>query len=168
MIKSRLKNIKLLAMDFDGVHTDGYVYVGQNGDEFVKCSRKDSLGLNMLMRANVALVVISKEKSSVVKERCKKLGVECFSGVENARSKAEILQSLMDREGFTQEQVAFIGDDINDIDALMLAGISITPADGHKSVREIVDLTLSKNGGDHALRELSELILDAKKETLKF
>ncbi len=157
-----LEDIQVLAMDFDGVHTDGFVYMTEGGQESVRCSRKDSLGLNMLKRAGVKLFVISKENNPVVLARCKKLDIECYQGITDAKGKKEILVSLAEREGVPQSQVAFIGDDVNDIEAIEYAGVGITLADGHAEVKKVADIVLTRNGGEHALRELCERILDAK------
>ncbi len=149
-------------MDFDGVHTDGFVYVDQDGRETVRCSRRDSLGLNILKKAGVKLFVISKEENQVVLARCKKLDIECYYGVDNSVGKSQILKSLAEREGIHSEQILFIGDDVNDIEAMHFAGVSVTVADGHDLVQKEADLMLTRKGGEHALRELCDLILSAK------
>lgn len=161
-IKQKLKNIILLAMDFDGVHTDGFVYVSQNGMEAVRCSRRDSLGLNMLKQIGVKLFVISKEPNPVVTSRCKKLDIECYQNVSDSLGKQKLLISLMEREKVLRSEVVFIGDDINDIDAIKYAGVGVTVADGHVEIQKHADIVLTRKGGDHAIRELCELILEAK------
>lgn len=150
-------------MDFDGVHTDGFVYVDEHGNESVRCSRRDSLGLEMLKEAGVRLFVISKESNPVVASRCKKIGVGCFQGVADSVGKQELLKELVEREGVPCEQVAFIGDDVNDLGALEFAGVAVTVADGHEKVKSVADVVLSRKGGEHALRELCDLILSAKR-----
>lgn len=157
-----LASIKLLAMDFDGVHTDGFVYVDENGCETVRCSRKDGLGLEMLKKSGIKLVVISKEKNSVVATRCNKLNIEYYQGVDNSLGKKGILTSLIEREGVSIESVMYIGDDINDLDAILYAGIAITVADGHEQIKKNADIILKSKGGEHAIREIAEMILVAK------
>lgn len=156
------KNLSMLVMDFDGIHTDGFVYVDQNGLESVRCSRRDGLGLNILKRAGVKLFVISTEKNPVVLARCNKLDIECFQGIKDSVGKRDILEPLIKREKIPVSQVAFIGDDVNDIEAIKYAGIGITVADGHEEVKKVVDIVLTRNGGEHAIRELCDLILEAK------
>jgi YrbI family 3-deoxy-D-manno-octulosonate 8-phosphate phosphatase len=112
---SILKDVRILAMDFDGVHTDGFVYTNEDGVEFVRCSRRDSLGLELLKQQGIKLCVISKEKNPVVLARCNKLQVECYQGVHNSSNKKEILKEFAEREGVEQKDVRFIGDDVNDI-----------------------------------------------------
>ncbi len=161
-INAILSKICLVVMDFDGVHTDGFVYLDQDGHEIVRCSRRDSLGLNMLMRHGIKLCVISKEKNPVVRARCEKLGIDYFQGVTDADGKAEILAALCVKEDISPAQTLFIGDDINDIEAMRFAGVSVTVADGHDLVQKEADLMLTRKGGEHALRELCDLILSAK------
>lgn len=158
----RLRKISLFAMDFDGVHTDGFVYVDEVGNETVRCSRRDSLGLSLLQKRGIKLCVISKEKNPVVAVRCKKLNIEYYQSVEDAIGKQQILEELMRREGLVAEQLLFLGDDVNDIDALTYAGVGVTVQDGHEAVKSVADLTLSRKGGEHAVRELCDLILEAK------
>lgn len=157
-----LKEVDLIAMDFDGIHTNGFVYVDQDGNETVRCSRRDSLGLNMLVKHGVQLVVISKETNPVVKARCEKLGIPYVQSVGNARGKAEVLTQWCSEQNISLQRTLFVGDDVNDIEAMRLSGVSVTVADGHEEVKKIADITLTRNGGDHALRELCDLILSVK------
>jgi len=150
--------IKLLALDFDGTLTDGFVYTDQEGREFVRCSRRDSLGINALKRLGIIVVVISTETNSVVDVRCKKLGIESFSGISGER-KLFVLARYMEKNRIGQIQVAYMGDDINDIGCLEFAGIAITVADGHELCKDYADYITKKTGGNHAVREVCDLIL---------
>ena len=167
-LKEKLKKIKLLAMDFDGVMTDGTVYIDQDGIETVRCSRKDGLGIEMLKRAGILACVISKETNPVVTARCDKLKIKCWQKVENGESKAEILERIMAEQGLTKEEVAYMGDDLNDMAPLQAAGIAFTVADGHPLVKKISDYITRAKGGGHAVREICELILEARGTDLKF
>lgn len=159
---SKLKKIKLIASDFDGVFTDGTVFTDQSGIESVQCSRKDGLGIELLKRHGLSLHVISKERNPVVTARCNKLKITCDQAVEKSEGKVEILRRIMHDLNLQREQVAYIGDDLNDIPALKEAGIAITVADGHPAVIKIVDYVTKAFGGKHAIREIVELILTAK------
>jgi YrbI family 3-deoxy-D-manno-octulosonate 8-phosphate phosphatase len=108
------------------------------------------------------LAVISKERNPVVLTRCKKLDVECYQGVEDSLGKRDILEALVQRENVPISQVAFIGDDVNDIETIQYAGIGITVADGHNDIKKVADLILTRKGGDHALRELCDLIIETR------
>lgn len=155
-------NVLMLATDFDGVHTDGYVYVDQSGMEMVRCSRRDSLGLEMLAKAGVECCVISKEKNPVVARRCEKLGITCYQGVETGDGKREILRRIMAERELRPAQVAYMGDDLNDLAAFELAGIRVTVADGHEQLKKCASYVARARGGEHALREVADLIIDAK------
>lgn len=163
-----LCTVSMLVMDFDGIHTDGFVYVDENGCETVRCSRRDGLGLEILKNNGIKLCVISKEKNPVVSARCKKLDIEYYQGVDNSLGKKDILESLVMREGFPIESVMYMGDDINDHDAMVYAGIAVTVADGHEQIKNIADIILKSKGGEHAIREIAEMILVAKGIPLDF
>lgn len=158
-LPTRLRQLKLVAFDFDGVFTDGKVVVDQYGNESVVCSRKDTLRFPELRKRGVDLVVISKEQNSVVTQRCEKMKVKCWQGVDD---KLTAFKQLLEAQGLSQEQVAFMGDDINDLACLEFAGIAFTVADGHEQCQAASDYVTSRKGGDHAVREVCDLILESK------
>lgn len=167
-LKDKLKNIKLLAMDFDGVMTDGHVFVNDTGEEFVRCSRKDGMGIEMLKRAGVEVVVISREENKSVSARCGKLKIACHQAVMRTEGKADILKRIAGEKNFSPNEIAFIGDDLNDIAALKFAATAITVADAHPRVRAIADYITNARGGKHAVREVCEFILTAKGMELEY
>ncbi len=162
----KFRKIKLLAMDFDGVMTDGFVYVDQNGKEMVRCSRKDGFGIGMLKKAGVDVCVISKEKNSVVAARCKKLDISYYQNISDGKGKLDVLKRVAAELKISFREIAFIGDDLNDLMVLKYAGVAITVNDGHPAVRKIADYITVNKGGNHAVREVCELILKAKKISL--
>ncbi|MDP3954713.1 MAG: HAD hydrolase family protein [bacterium] len=157
-----LLNIKLLVLDFDGIMTNGKVRVDQNGIESVECSRKDGLGIDLLKKYGISVCVISKETNPVVSKRCAKLKIPCVQAIENSDGKLEILSRIMKEMSLKPDEVAFMGDDLNDIDALKNAGVSFTVSDGHPEVKKICNYITRAGGGQHAVREVAELILKAK------
>lgn len=159
--QSKWANIKLLALDFDGTLTDGFVYTDQYGNESVRCSRRDSLGINALKQLGVDVIVISTETNPVVAVRCKKLGIKCFSGVPGNK-KIDVLKKYMKENGILRPQVAYMGDDLNDIGCLKFAGVAVTVADGHERCKYHVDYVTKKTGGNHAVREVCDLIIFKK------
>lgn len=162
-LKKNLKNIKLLALDFDGTLTlGGYVIFDQNSVESVICSRRDSLGIDMVKKAGVEVVVISKETNPVVEARCKKMNIKCWYGVSTGQNKIEILQSYIKEKGLNQAQVCYGGDDINDIPGIRWAGFGFTPADGHPQCKKAALYTTKTKAGEGAVREVCELILEAQ------
>ena len=158
----RASRIRMVFSDFDGVFTDAMVYTDQNGVESVRCSRRDTLGMNMLKRAGIDIHVISKETNPVVAARCKKMGVAYDQAVESGEGKAEIMERVARDAGLKLSQVAFIGDDVNDIPALKIAGLAVTVVDGHYLNKEVAHFVTKARGGEHAIRELCEYILTAQ------
>lgn len=158
-LSTRLRQLKLIAFDFDGIFTDGKVIISEDGRESVVCSRKDTLRFPELRKLGIDLAVISKERNLVVARRCEKMGVECLQGVDD---KLTALRQLLETKGLSSEQAAFVGDDINDLTCLEFAGIAFTVADGHDKCKAAADYVTSKIGGDHAVREICELILELK------
>ncbi|PIQ69009.1 MAG: 3-deoxy-D-manno-octulosonate 8-phosphate phosphatase [Candidatus Taylorbacteria bacterium CG11_big_fil_rev_8_21_14_0_20_46_11] len=171
MIKSleeKLQKIRLVVTDFDGIHTDGKVLVSQDGIEIVMCSRKDGLGIAMLKKAGIEVHVISKERNSVVSARCKKMNIPCDQGVHDSDGKLEILKRITGEKNLVPTQVLYMGDDVNDRAPLEFAGVAVTVADGHPSLMEICDYVTTRNGGDHAVREVAEQILRAQGVPISF
>lgn len=161
-LKKRLGKIKMLACDFDGVFTDGKVMVSQDGNESVLCSRKDSMGILLLKKSGVDVVVISYEGNPVVTKRCEKMDIRCYQKVQSGEGKVDILKRVITEKRLSPEQVVFVGDDINDIPALKYVGVAMTVSDGHPSVKNLVDFITVARGGDHAIREIAQKILEAQ------
>lgn len=160
-LSTRLRQLKLVAFDFDGVFTDGKVIVDQDGRESVVCSRKDTLQFPELRKRGVDLVVISKERNPVVAQRCEKMKMECLQGVDD---KLAAFERLLLSNGLTPDQAAFVGDDINDLECLKFAGLAFTVADGRAECKAVADYVTSRRGGDHAVREVCDLIIDCLKQ----
>lgn len=159
-LTEKLKKIKLLVLDFDGVMTDNRVLVSEDGKESVFCNRGDGLGIDMLKKKGIEVIVISKERNKVVKARCKKLKIKCFNGIDN---KKQTLLRKFKKRRLKKENVCFVGNDINDIECLEAAGFKAAINESHKSVLKIADYVTKKTGGKGAVREIAELILGSKK-----
>ena len=158
----RLAGVQLLALDFDGILTDGFVYFDQAGGESVRCSRRDSLGTNMLQVAGLLVVVISKETNPVVGTRCKKMGVDYYQGVDTGEQKLDVLERCLCDHKILLSDTVYMGDDINDLPCLSRVSVAVTVADGHNRCKEVAHYVTSRKGGDHAVREICDLILKAK------
>lgn len=148
--------VEALVMDFDGVFTDNRVLVLQDGSEGVLCSRSDGWGVARLREQGIAMVVISTETNPVVEARCRKLGIECVTGVDD---KLSVMQEWLQKRGIPAENVVYIGNDVNDLSCMQVVGCAVAPADAHPQVLESADMVLEAKGGQGALRELSEIVL---------
>lgn len=149
-------DIRMLVLDFDGVLTDNRVLVLEDGSEAVACSRSDGMGLEMLRERGIKIVVLSKETNPVVSARCKKLKITCHQGIER---KTPMFEDLVIQNGANFDQVVYVGNDINDLECMRLAGFGVAVADAHPNVLRAADWILTKPGGLGAVRELSDLII---------
>lgn len=146
----------LLVFDFDGVLTDNRVLVLQDGSEAVTCNRADGMGFEMLRHAGIRSVVMSTEINSVVSRRCEKLRVECLQGI---RDKRVALEEFCQKNRINVASVWYVGNDLNDLQAMKFAGRAICPADAHPAVRSASHTTLPVAGGDGIVRAIAEGVL---------
>lgn len=147
--------IRLIVFDFDGVFTDNRVLVLQDGTEGVLCCRADGFGLEAVRKLGIELLVLSKEQNPVVGARCLKLKLRCIQGCDN---KAERLRAEADLLGIPLAQVAYVGNDINDIECLELVGLPVCVADAYPEVKDISLMITSTPGGHGAVRECCDYI----------
>jgi YrbI family 3-deoxy-D-manno-octulosonate 8-phosphate phosphatase len=146
----------LVVFDFDGVMTDNRVFVLQDGTEGVLCNRADGLGLEMLRRAGLPVLVLSREANPVVQARCAKLGIPYLQGVGD---KWGALRTYVAQHGYVAADVVFVGNDVNDLVCLANVGFSVAVADADERVRAAAKFVLRGRGGYGAVRELCELLL---------
>jgi N-acylneuraminate cytidylyltransferase len=151
-----LGDVRLLALDFDGVLTDDRVWTAPDGTEMVAANRSDGMGVGLARGHGVEVVVISREANPVVQARCRKLGVECRNGVLD---KAPLLRQMVDERGLAWSQVVYVGNDVNDLDCMKLAGCGVAVNDAHESVLVKADIVLTSRGGHGAVRELCDEII---------
>lgn len=150
------RRIRLVVSDFDGVLTDNRVWISQDGRESVACSREDGLGVERLQAAGIPFVIVSTEGNPVVGERARKLKARCYQRVRN---KGAVLEKVAAEHGLMLNEVAYIGNDANDLEALRAAGLAVVVADARPEALAEADLFLKKRGGQGAVRELCDLIL---------
>ena len=158
-LEERLSKIRLVAFDFDGVFTDNMVYVTQDGVESVRCWRSDGIGLGRLRAVDVHVLILSTEINPVVTARARKLEVPCKQGLTDKA--AVILESCRELT-IDAREAAFVGNDINDIPAFKAVGIPVAVADAHPEVLPWVVYSTAKPGGYGAVREVCDLIFNAK------
>ena len=151
-----LKNIELIAYDFDGVMTDNSVYVDENGKEMVKVSRSDGLAIALIKNCGINQIILSSEKNFVVQKRAKKLGIKCINGVEN---KAEVLKKYLEKSNVELNNVVFVGNDVNDLDVMKIVGLSIAPSDAHKNIKNVANYITKCEGGKGVVREIYDMII---------
>ncbi|HAM70039.1 MAG TPA: transferase, partial [Verrucomicrobiales bacterium] len=152
--------VRFLVLDFDGVLTDNRVTVREDGLESVTCSRGDGFGIGLLLKAGVEVLVLSKEPNPVVAARCRKLKIPCIHGCDD---KLPVLQKLVADRGMTPAQVAYVGNDLNDLECLGWVGNPVAVADAVPEVRAAARHITRAPGGHGAVREVCDAILTALK-----
>ena len=159
----RLKGIRLFATDVDGVLTDAGMYYAESGDEWKKFNTRDGMGIKLLQKAGLVTAIVTQERTKIVARRAEKLTIpEVHQGVMD---KLAVVREMAGRYGLTLEQVAYIGDDINDLETLKAVGFSATPADGMPQVASAVHHVCRKKGGEGAVREVIDMILSAQSKS---
>ncbi len=154
------ERIKLVVFDFDGVFTDNTVYVSQDGVETVRCWRGDGLGLAKLRAVGVDAVILSTETNAVVSARARKLGTRCVQGCDD---KLTTLRALAAEHGVSLDEVAFVGNDINDLPCLEAVGVPVVVLDAHPDVVRPEWYRTRAAGGRGAVREVCDRIAAARK-----
>jgi len=153
------KKIKLVVLDVDGTLTDGGMYFSEKGDQLKKYNTKDGLMIKEMSKKGILFGIISHSHyKNMVESRAQMLGIKyVYVGIED---KATILQNWLNELKITLNEVAYIGDDINDLDVLKKVGLSACPADSVEKIKSNVDIVLQKKGGEGCVREFCDLIFN--------
>lgn len=149
--------LELIVFDFDGVMTENGALVDEYGNESVRVNRGDGWGIARVKEAGIPMVVMSTEANPVVQRRCEKLGIEC---VQNVVDKRQALSDLLASRCASAENVAFVGNDVNDLGALQMVGLPVVVADAHPMTISAASLVLRLHGGHGAVREFCDLVLE--------
>ena len=158
-IKEKCKKIKLVLSDVDGVITDGGMFYTESGEEFKKFNTRDGMGVELLQKNKINTIFLTKENSKVSRHRAKKLNSKIYLGIQNKEKKLKDICKMLNIEPLN---VAYIGDDVNDVSIMKLVGISASPNDGISEVKKIANYICKNNGGDGAFREFADLIISEK------
>ena len=152
-----MKDIKAVALDVDGVLTDGTFIWGHNGEEYKQFSFSDVMGISLASKEGIIFALISGEDNALIDRFAEKMKIADVS--KGCKDKAAALISFSNKHKLELNQICFMGDDVNDIGALELAGLSAAPANAHESVKQKVKFVTTKAGGNGAVRELIDFIL---------
>ena len=157
-IKERASRIRLLVLDVDGTLTDGGIYIDAHGVQSKKFNIRDGMGITLLQESGIAVGIISHSRSqTILDERARMLGIKyVYSGKE---SKLEVLERWKNELSLTSDEIAYIGDDVNDIEVIAYVGLSACPSDAHYKVIRAVDIVLQREGGKGCVREFIDRYL---------
>ena len=156
-LAQKCKKIKMVLTDVDGVLTDGGMYYSEEGEIMKKFNTRDGMGVELLSKQQIGSIIITRENSTIVKKRGKKIKVlKTYVGI---LKKESLLPEICKNYSLNLENIAYIGDDINDFEIMRKVGFSCTPNDGIKKIKDISDYVCTAKGGHGAFREVSDLIL---------
>lgn len=156
----KLRHVKLLAMDVDGVLTDGAIWLESDGSEAKRFNVADGLGTVLMLKAGLLVVWISGRQSVAVEKRAAELSItHLFQG---ARNKSRVIAQLMETYALDSSNIAYIGDDLNDLPAFATAGVRFAVANAASEVKAVADFVTSNTGGGGAVREVCDVILKAQ------
>lgn len=159
-LSQKLAQVKLLALDVDGVLTDGGLYYTESGEELKKFNVKDGLGIKRVMQQGIEVAILTAGSSLATLHRAQRLGItHVFVGVEN---KLTVLEGLCRQLGFSLEQVAYVGDDLIDLAAMGAVGCPLTVADAMPDNQAAALYITQRGGGEGAVREICDLLLLAQ------
>lgn len=156
-LSAAARKVKLLVVDVDGTLTDGGMYYSAEGEQLKKFNTRDAKGMELLRKAGVQVAILTTENSPIAAARARKLGIEnCFIGVQD---KPVVLEELCAKLSIQLDEVAYIGDDVNDLGCLTKIGFSAAPADAMPEVKAVVRYVSTFPGGHGAVRDFCELVL---------
>ena len=152
-----MKDIKILVLDVDGTLTDGKIYIDDKDNSFKAFNVKDGFALVNWLKLGGEVAILTGKKSNIVEKRAKELGIKYI--IQGSKNKKQDLKNLLKELNITFENVAYMGDDLNDLGVMKSVGFSACPKDSVQEVLEITNFISSKNGGDGAVREFLEHIM---------
>ena len=156
-LSKKCKKIRLVITDVDGVLTDGGMYYNEEGEYMKKFNTRDSMGMELLSQKGIKTILMTRENSKIVKERVKKIKiVDLYSDVIK---KEEMIPEILKKYDVSSDEIAYVGDDVNDVEIMKKVGFSATPFDGNFVVKENADYTFKMEGGKGAFREIADLLI---------
>ena len=159
-LKRRLRRVRAVVLDVDGVLTDGGMYYTEAGEVMKKFNTRDGMGIALLIKTGVKVALISGEKTDIITRRAEKMGVsDVYLGVEN---KITALNDFLAKHKLSADDVCYVGDDVNDIPPMERVLLAVAVNDAVEDVKEAANVILTKKGGEGAVREIVDLILKSR------
>jgi len=159
------KKIKIVLTDVDGVLTDGGVYYSSEGDMMKKFHVRDGMGISLLRKNDIPTIIVTKESTKMVKKWSKNMKAKLFDGV---KYKEKILKEICQQYEVNPSEIAYIGDDLNDVNLLKLVGLAAVPKDGTQIAKKSCNYICQTNSGKGVFREVAELILLSKRIPIRY
>ena len=160
ILKKKCIDVKVVITDVDGVLTDGGMFYSTNGEMLKKFNTRDGMGIEILRNNNIPVIIMTREKSKIVISRAKKLLISDVN--VGIKKKETLLPKICKKYQINKENIAYIGDDINDLEILKQVGFSASPSDGITIIKKESDYICKAKGGEGVLREVADLIISYK------
>ena len=158
----KLRAIKLVVLDFDGVFTDGGLYFGNENQNFRRFDVKDGIGIKLLQKASYEIAIMSGSNSVIIDKRASNLGINIV--IKGVANKLKALSDLQTKLKISKKETLFLGDDINDLSVIKNVSLFIVPADAHRSCKKVASFIGKSKGGKGFIREIAEKLLLANRE----
>lgn len=158
-ILDKCKKIQLIISDVDGVLTDGGMYYSEKGEELKKFNTKDGMAVEILKKYQIPVILMTKEKSKIALQRAKKIGAKSFIGIND---KAKKMPEICREYNVSLNEIAYVGDDINDLEIMKKVGFAASPHNGIDVIKKNSHYVCKLDGGEGVLREVTELIISSK------
>ena len=150
---SNIRDVECFLIDFDGVLTDNRVFLTDSGEESVACSRADGLAFDVLRKLEVNAFIFSTETNPVAIRRAEKLQIEALVSLQDKKTS---LIKLVDKMEYDLKKIVYVGNDLNDYEAMLMCGLRVCPSDAHPQIQEIADVVLRTAGGYGVMRDILE------------
>lgn len=160
LLVDKLQRIKLIVLDVDGTLTDGGIYIDNNGIETKKFNIKDGAGIVLAQRHGIEFMILTGRKSHCVEIRAKELNIRFIE--QGVVKKEAFLQHFMNEHQLLPAEIAYVGDDYNDIESMKMVGCKVCPNDAITEVKEMADFVMRHNGGEGAVRDFCDLIISQR------
>ena len=156
-----MNQIKLIVLDVDGVLTDGKLYIGSDGEEYKSFHTQDGMGISLAHYSGIKFAIITGRKSMAVSKRAEELKIDfVYQGISE---KIKVLEEIIEKTGIQLNEICYVGDDINDLPILRIVGFPCAPRNAVPLVKKTVRFVASSNGGEGAVREIIEEILQKQR-----
>jgi len=156
-LSKKCKKIKIVLTDVDGVLTDGGMYYSSKGDVMKKFHVRDGMGVTLLRKNKIPTIIVTKEKNPIIRQWAKKMKIEKV--YEGILQKEVIINEIYKTFNVTPQELAYIGDDVNDVELMKKVGFSAAPKDGAEQIKKVADYICKSKGGEGVLREIADIIL---------
>jgi YrbI family 3-deoxy-D-manno-octulosonate 8-phosphate phosphatase len=160
MLARRLRAVRLLIVDVDGVLTDAGMYYSEAGEELKKFNTRDGHGIRLLQAAGIPTAIVTRERTEIVARRAKKLGIDDVH--QGVLDKRPVIQALMDKHGIAAAEACYVGDDLGDLGAMTSVGLPVAVRDALPAIKAVARYVTRRRGGAGAVREVCDLILAAR------